>query len=259
VPYVFELAYPGTWLDYPDRQWAWQVEGLLSQLESAVIDAALALALFEQASNRPLQSPRHWEADADRRREIDVGLARQRGLDCRSPESRKELRSEAELALRREKWRAGQLPSSYQHRLPFVHARSYLFAMDRLERLLAVLAGMPNAPDGVAVDAPKAIRTVMPQLRGVRNSSAHVEDRSRGFGPGGAPLDLKPVDNLLIHAPGGVIAIESLCNNRFGSTMADGYYGELEISAEALAGVCVVLQQVIDAFNWKGPPRHSPT
>lgn len=31
--YILELEYPGTWLDYEDQDWAWQVQNLIKQIE----------------------------------------------------------------------------------------------------------------------------------------------------------------------------------------------------------------------------------
>ena len=46
MSYVFELTYPGVWLEDPDRDWALDVQTLVCQLESLIADAALALSLF---------------------------------------------------------------------------------------------------------------------------------------------------------------------------------------------------------------------
>jgi len=256
MSYVFELTYPGVWLEDPDRDWAWDVQTLVDQLESLIADAALALSLFEQAlrdllepsgSNQPGADADHWQEAW--REAVERGE-----LDPSSAVAVYEWALETERTGRREMWRAGHLPKSYRHRLPFIHARSYLFTMDRLERHVGVLASMSRMPQAV-VDAPQALRNLMPQLRGVRNSVAHVEDRIRGLGRDGRPLDLKPMENRLVSAPGGVLAIENL----FGSTMADGSYGEVEVSAAALQQVAALVQQIIDAFEWTGPVRHEPT
>lgn len=31
--YIFEIIIPGTWLDYEDRDWSWEVESQLRSLE----------------------------------------------------------------------------------------------------------------------------------------------------------------------------------------------------------------------------------
>jgi len=69
---------------------------------------------------------------------------------------------------------------------------------------------------------------------------------------------LKPVDNQLVRAPGGVLILESLIGNRFGSTMADGEYGEVSVTPASLAAANQLVQMSIEAFRWKGPPYHWP-
>ena len=61
-------------------------------------------------------------------------------------------------------------------------------------KLLGVLAATPHVPPAVG-EAKNDLAAALPALRGVRNSVAHHEDRSRGRGREGKPLALKPIDN----------------------------------------------------------------
>lgn len=258
---IMELIVPGTWLDYPDQDWAWRVGNQLDALESPLIDAALALSLFEAERAKP-RAARHdregWERDGRRRQEVEEAIRTQLGVDRYSGDRWLEVRDQAELECKREQWSAGRMPSSYEHRLIFLHARSFLFALDRLDRSLAALAKEDGVPAQVAT-AHDVLGAAVPNLRGVRNSVAHFEDRSRGLGRDKKPLALKPVVNRMINAPGGgVLMLESLLNNRFGSTMEDGHYGEVEVSIETLKTAAECVQRVLNAFAWKGPRRHSP-
>jgi hypothetical protein len=71
-----------------------------------------------------------------------------------------------------------------------------------------------------------------PHLKGVRDSVQHMEASGRGLDKNEKPLKLKPIDNSMIHAPqGGVLALNSLNNNVFGTTMNDGSCGEVEVRA----------------------------
>lgn len=258
--YVCELTYPGTWLDYPDQEWARQVESLLRQLEATLADAAIALSLFERERQRSARAHNRaqWEADAKRRQEIETEIAAQRGIDRYSSDHWEELYLLADIAFKREKWQRGELPDSYEHRLPFLYAKSYLFAMDRLDRTAGVLGKQLEVPKSVA-DASDLLLELMPNLRGVRNSVAHNEDRSRGLKREGRPLELKPVENKLVSAPrGGVLILESLNDNRFGSTMADGHYGEVEVSRRVLDAACNIVQSIFNAYHWKGVAQHVP-
>jgi hypothetical protein len=68
------------------------------------------------------------------------------------------------------------------------------------------------------------------------------------------PIVAQPIVSNVIHAPGGgVIVLDMLDNNRYGGTLADGAYGEVEISAASVASAQQLIQQVFDAFSWRGP------
>jgi hypothetical protein len=102
----------------------------------------------------------------------------------------------------------------------------------------------------------------MPEVRRVRNSVQHVEDRARGLGPSGKPLDLKPVDNRAINAPGGGVLILNMLNgSRYGSTVADGRYAEVDVTSQSLLAVRDAIQKVLNSLAWKEPadPRRSPS
>jgi hypothetical protein len=259
--YVFELTYPGTWLDYPDRDWAWRIEGHLKSLERRLAEATVSLSLFESERSRPHRGMDHdvWEQESERRRQIMEALEHSGSrCDPSDPSSWERRHAEVEVLFRREQWSRGQLPDTYEHALPFIYARSFLFALDGIDKFLGVLVQEPSLPPGVEMARQRFIGS-FPQLREVRNSTAHAEDRTRGLGRGGKPLQLHPVTNPMVHAPGGgVLIVESLNGNCFGSTMADGHYGEVEVSAGSVAEARDCIQQVIDAFRWRGRPQHAP-
>src|SRR5690606_21961775 len=135
-------------------------------------------------------------------------------------------------------------------RLPFMHDKSFIRGQDRLEWLLAYLKKIPRVP---AAAIPIIDSFTSSAVREVRHSVAHYEDRTRGLGPGNRPLSLQPIDNGLINAPSGALALENLRGNHFGTTLADGSYGEVEISAKTLEAAVNTIQQVIDCFDWEGP------
>lgn len=259
--HIVELTFPGVWLDHADREWAWRIETQLMMLEGPVADAALALSHFESSRGLPRSSApgrEEWERDGKRRQEIEEAIRARLGVDRFNMDRFDEIRDLAEVEHKREQWAAGRLPDAYVHRLPFLHARSFLLALDRLDRALAVLAKEHGVPEAVGAVL-TAFRDAVPNLRGVRNSVAHHEDRSRGLGRSGKALDLKPVSNRMVSAPGGgVLILESLNGSCFGSTMEDGHYGEVEVSAETLKAAAACVQSVINAFRWKGPRRRSP-
>ncbi|MEM5327522.1 hypothetical protein VSR34_13075 [Paraburkholderia sp. JHI2823] len=174
---VFEIATPGTWLDCEDRNWAWRIQGQLRSLESQFFEANAALNLFIGAQSiRPSFADReNWERDSQRRSEIWRIIEQEAGVQpC---ENFDEIRFETEVRFKREKWAAGGVPREFEHNLPFIYARAFLYALDAFDKFLGVLAKEENVPEEVATHHEK-IADAFPHLRGVRNTAQHLEDRA---------------------------------------------------------------------------------
>ena len=79
--FVFEIFVPGTWLDYEDRDWSWEVEGQIRHLQSQFFEANAALNFFMQTrAMRPSFTNReNWERDSQRRNEIQLNRPGFRG------------------------------------------------------------------------------------------------------------------------------------------------------------------------------------
>jgi hypothetical protein len=256
---VFEVICPGTRLDYEDKDWAWNVQNLLGSLESQFFQANLALNFFLNvvSTRSSFADAEIWKQASERRAEIQRALEQERG--CATRQIWDEVYFEADVCFKREKWSNGRPPREFEHQLPFIYARAFLYALDAFEKFLRVLAKEPKIPEQVA-QFHKQMLEEFPDLREVRNSIQHLEDRSRGLGNGRKPLDLKPVVNSFINAPaGGVLALSNLNGSRYGSTMADGHYGEVDVSQDSLAQLQKILEGVLHSFNWCGPKRHAPS
>lgn len=260
--YVFEIITPGTWLDGEDRTWSWKVENLLQSLKSQYFEANLALNLFIAASStRPsFAEPDNWKRDSQRRREIRQEIEREYG-GFTGHEHWDDIHFETEVRFKREKWSNGGQPREFEHNLPFVYARAFLYALDSFDKFLGVL----SREEGVSVVVAQLhaqISEAFPDLRGVRNTAQHLEDRSRALGAGRnpKPLDLKPVENKMVNAPnGGVLILNSLNGSKYGSTMADGHYGEVDVSPESMERLQNILQNTLELFKWHGPKQHEPS
>ena len=263
--YIFELTYPGTWLEHQDQEIAWAIQGMLGSLEDQLTEAAVALNLFEQACARPPRPPldeEAWRKDGERRRELEEGyLQKARSGELKWPtwQEREEARQVADVALKREKWETGTWPREYEHKLSFIYAKAFLHSVDAISKLLDVLSKEPSITADVA-KYHQRFKDSFPNLKGVRNSEQHREDRGRGLDRKGNPLNLKPIDNSMISAPGGgILALGNLNGNRYGNTMEDGSYGEVEVSPASLRQAQVCIQGIIDEFAWNGPKRHYPS
>lgn len=259
--YIFEIVKPGTWLVAEDRGWSWEIEGLLRNLEGQFYEANLALNMFLHSMSRDREdmSRERWEADSNRRSEIRRELEGKvdNPYDC---DTWDDLHFQTELIFKREQWESGRLPREFQHNQAFMHARSFLYALDSFDKFLNVLKEQNNVPDKIN-ELHDKFGEVFPDLRGVRNTSQHMEDRSRGLGAGRnpKPLELKPIDNQLIKAENGALVLNSLNGTKYGNTMADGHYGEVDVSPNSMEELRQIFQKVLDSFEWKGPKNHLPS
>jgi hypothetical protein len=258
---VFELRYPGTWLDGLDPDLSHSTQSLLHVLDSHIADAAVGLALFDEAHNiehRPTFGghDRYEHVSA-----LQAVLEAELPPDL-TPEERwqqqSEIREIVDTRVRRAEWHAGRTPNGYTFRLPFIHAHTVLYALDGVSKALGVLKKTKGLPLGVG-GAADEFATSLPSVVEIRNSAHHVEDRARQQNKGGKKIDLKPVQNSMIQAPGGgALILSSLNNNRLGYTLDDGYYGEVEISEASVAAAQSAVQRALDSFSWRGPSRTVP-
>ena len=259
--FVFEITTPGTWLDDDDRDWAGRIEGQLQFLKAQFFEANAALNLFASAqSNRPSFANREmWERDSQHRSEIQHEVEQELGSGI-SHENWERIHFESEVRFKREKWASGGMPREFEHNLPFLYARAFLYALDAFDKFLCVLAKEANVPPRVA-SLYEQIAKDFPNLRGVRNTTQHLEDRSRGLGAGKhpQPIELKPIANNLITAPRGALVLNCLNGSKYGSTMADGHFGEIDVTPESMQRVQSVLQELLLLFKWRGPKQHAPS
>lgn len=260
--YIFEVTAPGTWLDHADRDWTWKIEGLLRNLQAQFYEANTALNLFEQArADRSSSFTREqWQEDSERRAQIRREIEAELGFDL-SIQSWDRITHETEVRFKREKWTNGHVPRELERNVISIFARAFVSALDGFDKFLSVLAKEQGVPASLAGLAER-MEQLFPDLRGVRNTTQHLEDRSRGLGAGKSPkpMTLQPIENQLVSAPsGGVLILNSLNGNRFGCTMSDGHYGEVEVSAQSLQALCILLHEVLQSFQWKGPVQHAPS
>src|SRR6266702_3564799 len=135
--HVAELTYPGTRIDLPDLTQAHALYSLLLMIEQKVTEASVALNLFEAACAQSTMrhSRDEWERNAERRRELMAKYERQRPADDTGfpdPSRYAEMHYQADVETKREDWLAGRPPHAYQHVLPFLHAKTFLYAVDSI-------------------------------------------------------------------------------------------------------------------------------
>ncbi|MBL4800317.1 MAG: hypothetical protein JKY45_00385 [Emcibacter sp.] len=257
--YVFEVIVPGTWLDYKDPDWCWKIEGIVGNLQSHFFEANISLNLFvgERHNKSRTDVGEQWDRDSKRRNEIREKIE-EKYKGSFSRDNWELVHFETEVELKKEKWRTGVQPREFEHNTVFIFARSFLYALDAFNKMLKVLSEEENVPEKLKQLFQQFTET-FPDLSYLRNSAQHIEDRVRGLGPHGKVLDLKPIENSFINAPnGGVLVINNLNGTKYGSTMSNGHYGEVDVSVKSMELLQVIFQEVLKSFEWKGPIQHEP-
>jgi hypothetical protein len=245
----------GTWLEGLDDETRRDAEALCRLTADGVVDAMLALAMFETARSSPRDSSEEaWEREREREREREEELAAEDPHDLTAPgymEWRMRLSERARRSIVREKWASGELSDALKHRLPFLHAETFVNSLAQVERALGRLADLDlGAAQSEVVAACADLEAAIPGLKAVRDSVEHAEDRGRGRSYG-KKITLAPVSNQAISAPSGVLIAGMLNNNRFGWTAADGTYQEVEVSDATIEAARAPVQRALDAMPWK--------
>jgi hypothetical protein len=257
---VLELEMPGTWLDGIPAETSREITGLISLIWSSLADAALSLTYFDQVIGFPTVHRERWEQDrqeemeATRRVEATL-LQDSSGWDRPLMEAARHV---ALTEVRRARWAGGRLPDTYSHRLPFLHARSFVTALEGVRKALAVMQTLPHVPSTLQ-DVVDRLDTDLGLMKHIRDAIQHGEDRVRGKDRRNKPILLLPVDNSAVSAPhGGVLIYDQLNGRRFGCSLADGSFGEVDISIETAMRVRDAVQDVINTLVWTGPRDHVP-
>lgn len=73
----------------------------------------------------------------------------------------------------------GSYTPELKHNVVFIYARAFLYAMDAFDKFLTVLSKTIGAPPETAQLSTR-MNEHFPDLRGIRNSAQHPEDRARG-------------------------------------------------------------------------------
>jgi hypothetical protein len=266
MPALVELV-TGTWLDGLPDDVGHEAVTLTRLLTQGVMDAVLALAMFEQvvqAQSHP--SHASWERDRALEQAREEELAAQDPWAFGAPgyiEWRTRLSEQARRDVLRQKWADGELPNELAHRLPFLHAQTFVTTLAQVGRTLEQLAKLATGSAATELRAARGdYEKSLPGLKAVRDSVEHAEDRMRGRDRSGKTMTLAPVTNAAIHAPGGGVLIGGmLSNNSFGWTVDDGSYQEVEISDATVEAARAAVQRALNALPWKhhGFPRHVPS
>ena len=127
--------------------------------------------------------------------------------------------------------------SVYERCLNSIYATSFVFSLDSITKLLEVLNRL-NPPEPVPTLISE-YRVQFGDLRYVRDSVAHNEDRGRG-------LDK---DRKALSTP--LIILRCFNQTRFECTGSDGACHGIDISESALLDAHRILQDILNAYSWE--------
>jgi hypothetical protein len=257
VPYW--LTYPGTWIDLPDQDAARDIASLLHLIESSLTEAAISLGAYIACRNTPRRSMGNraaWQQDVDARRVYEQQVMAEWGIGEFDFARYQEIRAEVDRRRLKDAFAANVVPDGYIHEMPFVHAKGCLTAAHTI-RLALIQCTKINAIQTHADAAGGSMDAALPKLKGVRDSTAHVDERVQGMARR-KEIQLQPIQNRMVNAPGGVLIIGSLIDDNFGSTMEDGNYGEVPVTVDTFNLIVRVIQEFLDRLPWRGVPYVVP-
>lgn len=248
--YIPAIIRPGTWLQLPDPEISREVEQMLYNMEDKVAEASITLSLFEAAnSSSSIESNDDQEKVWEIRKEVRELVKQEFGDHYHQDYDRYSL--ECDLRILRRKTELGIVPRSYKHKVPFIHAHSFIYAVDSFGKFLDAICSYPNLPGAVTTLKDK-FYTDLPTIRKIRNSALHIEDRSRGYG---SPRER---DRGIRMQTNGFLGLSNLEGSHLCYTIDDGTYQRVSISSDTLGTMVEILNQLLSSFEWEGPPRVSP-
>ena len=260
---IFEILVPGIWIDLEDKDVAFRLQNYINGIHSKFNEAVMLLSLFEQ-SQATAKSQFDESSTADPVREVDnTASSDADDLATRmieSPEKSDEIFrnwSMEQIAKRRKHWESGAVPLEYSRSLPFAYARAFLYSVWTIGKLFDQVSTCDGLPENVLPVA-KNFHSALPSLKGLRDSSAHIDERLDGRARG-KKIRTKSINNRLAQIPeGSFVFSENLFGNKFIGTVATGELAELAITGETLVHVQRCFQDLLDSFSWTGVGRLHP-
>ncbi len=260
--YIYTIKQPGRDLKNSYGDSTQQFANLLQTLNAEFYKANVALAYFINCKERQaeelriLQSGIETEANLERQRRIRQELE-EKHYPFHDAEISEQIASDAKFTAKSEWWTQTRLDRMVEHKLTLIYARAFIYSLDMFGKILKLISETANTPSGVR-DIYRNFRDVFPDLVGVRDTTQHLEDRSRGLDKSKKPLNLKPVNTGSIEASNGGLIIENLSGTKFGSTMSNGSYGEIDVSPVSMQQLQCLFQSLLDSFEWVGREVYYP-
>ncbi|AGH47088.1 hypothetical protein [Paraglaciecola psychrophila] len=213
--YIIELNYPGTRLQFEDQSLKHEIEGMLSNLQRIVTEAAISLSMYEASNSTQRNHRQEMEQENELRQEIDLHVRNDAEDDYYQDFDKYRLITEKKL--RASKAELGIIPRSYLHQIPFIHAHTFVYSVDSFAKFLEELVEYKCIPKSTQ-DCLNEFNRLFPSVRKIRNSALHIEDRSRGYGLWKDKKKGKKMDTS------GFLGLSNLEGNQLCYTIDDGTY-----------------------------------
>ena len=261
---IIDWIKPGIWIEGLDQTEARRISGQIDFLEFSVEEAIIVLDMFEQSLDAERNSRDNIaELEAQERisREVEAELSphgmtssNQTAEDSRKKYS--ERRTQIDAEVRRRLWKSGFKPRIFLTRPPFIFAKAFIHSLDLFGKFLNDIAQDHSSPKNISTISDQFFKEV-PDLKEVRNSIQHAEDRSKGM-VWNKEIDLKPIDMEKISIQGAALVSMGLNGRKFGTTMADGHYGAIDITEDTVVIMRTALLAVYSEFEWTGGAQLFP-
>lgn len=279
---LYILVRPGLRLKMPSSS---DAHSLVSAAISKFISANLALFLFDQEYHKPRSSPMDSLEDAEsRRREATLKVMRSvfKGIEVDSSnvdhflrslsrESYENIINRVGETIIEEEWRNGRVPREMEFEKRLLFAHSFLDAVSMLGNLIGKIAS-EDSMDSKVIDACGIFDAEFPQIKRVRNSAQHLEDRIRRKGPGNKPMPIKPITATETGGPltekfikvegsgsiNSLLVTSGLINRHLSYTTMAGIVEGIEVSDDTLIKIHKILQDILNALPWAGEPTPVP-
>ncbi len=256
--YIPRIRYPGSFVAGDN---GFHIQGFFSRIQTEIVEAWLALQTFDGDADEYIPAEIQWQrsvelnrravSEARRRYESSIHLMEQ----IEVAELARQVKLEWALA-------AGKLPDGWAHTQAFAAAKGFISSLNRTHRLIAALQQFPESEAASKVGT-ALIDSALPDLKGVRDSNEHTEDRAmrRAFKKEIPVPALHPKLERVVSRD---IWIEStLVNSTFLTPTAAGTMGSIEIASESLDVIVQAFQSVLDgvqhrpgfAYTWPTADR----
>lgn len=252
---IYEIVKPGQKIIAGDLVWCRDTERKIDHLINLFFEANIYLIQFLDAKEEVFSSEVKYLSEQARKDNfIKVGIPYPEQIVGIHESS--DLKKEAEA--KRKGWIEGILPHEFRNLRVSMNMKGFIAALDSFEKHLKILTQNDHEKlDSLHME----FLNTFPDVREVRNTNQHMEDRSRGLGAGRNPkqMELKPINTPLFASDKGILAFNVVTNTTYGATIADGSFGQVDVSPKSIESLQLILHKIIHTFNWEGNSVHLPS